>query len=252
MKRWLRWSGRKARKSTCSSAAATSRCLTHTGRWIGVAWKGGCAAWRRVGGRPAVGWRPRSPSCAAAGHTPRQRAADGGAVLATRQHAPPPRMPQAVRNMDDLECMACPPKYRHIATFWKYYSGQVETPYPTIFSERRCRRWLVLVPTLLSGLLLVLAVRCWCQGCCCCCCRRRRHVWMSGPFVPQDPTPPHPTPLLPQSAATTRRPTTCGSCTMGAGRRPASGSWATPGWCALAACASAASAASTRSRTTGR
>ncbi|PSC75631.1 lariat debranching enzyme [Micractinium conductrix] len=40
---------------------------------------------------------------------------------------------QAVRNMDDLECMACPPKYRHIATFWKYYSGQVETPYPTIF-----------------------------------------------------------------------------------------------------------------------
>ncbi|EFN55283.1 hypothetical protein CHLNCDRAFT_57928 [Chlorella variabilis] len=40
---------------------------------------------------------------------------------------------QAVRNMDDLECMACPPKYRHIATFYKYYSGQVKPPYPTLF-----------------------------------------------------------------------------------------------------------------------
>lgn len=37
--------------------------------------------------------------------------------------------------MDDLECMACPPKYRHIATFWKYYSGAVKPPYPTLFSE---------------------------------------------------------------------------------------------------------------------
>ncbi|KAL4420156.1 hypothetical protein ABPG77_008292 [Micractinium sp. CCAP 211/92] len=40
---------------------------------------------------------------------------------------------QAVRNMDDLECMACPPKYRHIATFWKYYSGRAKAPYPTLF-----------------------------------------------------------------------------------------------------------------------
>lgn len=49
----------------------------------------------------------------------------------------PARLPaQAVRNMDDLECMACPPKYRHIATFWKYYSGQARAPYPTLFSER--------------------------------------------------------------------------------------------------------------------
>lgn len=41
---------------------------------------------------------------------------------------------QAVRNQDDLECMACPPKYRHIATFYKYYSGEKVAPYPTIFS----------------------------------------------------------------------------------------------------------------------
>ncbi|KAI7845707.1 hypothetical protein COHA_000821 [Chlorella ohadii] len=40
---------------------------------------------------------------------------------------------QAVRNMDDLECMACPPKYRHIATFYKYYSGAARPPYPTLF-----------------------------------------------------------------------------------------------------------------------
>lgn len=44
-------------------------------------------------------------------------------------------LPQAVRNMDDLECMACPPKYRHIATFYKYYSGAARPPYPTLFSE---------------------------------------------------------------------------------------------------------------------
>jgi hypothetical protein len=37
--------------------------------------------------------------------------------------------------MDDLECMACPAKYRHIATFYKYYSGQAKAPYPTLFSE---------------------------------------------------------------------------------------------------------------------
>lgn len=45
--------------------------------------------------------------------------------------------------MDDLECMACPPKYRHIATFHKYYSGQVQAPYPTLFSEQRQRGGLV-------------------------------------------------------------------------------------------------------------
>ena len=41
--------------------------------------------------------------------------------------------------MDDLECMACPAKYRHIATFYKYYSGRVQTPYPTLFSESHGR-----------------------------------------------------------------------------------------------------------------
>lgn len=51
--------------------------------------------------------------------------------------SPPSHLPtvQAVRNMDDLECMACPPKYRHIATFYKYYSGASKPPYPTLFSE---------------------------------------------------------------------------------------------------------------------
>jgi len=33
---------------------------------------------------------------------------------------------QAVRNMDDLETMACPPKYRSLATFHKYYSGEAQ------------------------------------------------------------------------------------------------------------------------------
>eukprot|EP00198_Chlamydomonas_reinhardtii_P005678 XP_001695014.1 RNA lariat debranching enzyme [Chlamydomonas reinhardtii] len=31
---------------------------------------------------------------------------------------------QAVRNLDDLETMACPPKYRSMQTFYKYYSGE--------------------------------------------------------------------------------------------------------------------------------
>jgi hypothetical protein len=61
--------------------------------------------------------------------------------------------------MDDLECMACPPKYRHIADFWKYYSGQVTAPYPTIFSERPCPAcccaWSVCTT---AGQLLVLGI----------------------------------------------------------------------------------------------
>lgn len=43
--------------------------------------------------------------------------------------------PQAVRNLDDLETMSVPPKYRSMMTFWKYYSGQKVAPVPTIFSE---------------------------------------------------------------------------------------------------------------------
>lgn len=40
---------------------------------------------------------------------------------------------QSVRNMDDLECMACPVKYRALGTFYKYYSGEKLAPYPTLF-----------------------------------------------------------------------------------------------------------------------
>lgn len=43
--------------------------------------------------------------------------------------------PQAVRNYDDLETMACPPKYRALNTFYKYYSGEAKAPFPTLFSE---------------------------------------------------------------------------------------------------------------------
>lgn len=42
---------------------------------------------------------------------------------------------QAVRNLDDLECMACPPKYRSMASFYKYYSGENVAPYLTLFSK---------------------------------------------------------------------------------------------------------------------
>ncbi len=42
---------------------------------------------------------------------------------------------QAVRNLDDLETMACPQKYRSMQTFYKYYSGERVAPYPTLFSE---------------------------------------------------------------------------------------------------------------------
>eukprot|EP00897_Mesotaenium_endlicherianum_P002580 jgi/Mesen1/234/ME1141959C07598 len=40
---------------------------------------------------------------------------------------------QAVRNEEDLECLACPPKYRAMNSFWKYYSGAERAPYPTLF-----------------------------------------------------------------------------------------------------------------------
>ncbi len=43
-------------------------------------------------------------------------------------------IPQAVRNLDDLECLACPPKYRELKSFYKYYTGQLKAPYLTIFS----------------------------------------------------------------------------------------------------------------------
>lgn len=41
---------------------------------------------------------------------------------------------QAVRNVDDLQCFACPPKYRALKDFHQYYSGQKRAPIPTLFS----------------------------------------------------------------------------------------------------------------------
>jgi lariat debranching enzyme len=40
---------------------------------------------------------------------------------------------ESVRNETDLACMACPTKYRHMVTFWKYYLGISKAPYPTVF-----------------------------------------------------------------------------------------------------------------------
>ena len=41
-----------------------------------------------------------------------------------------------MRNLDDLETMSVPQKYREIMTFWKYYSGQKVAPIPTLFGGR--------------------------------------------------------------------------------------------------------------------
>ena len=40
---------------------------------------------------------------------------------------------QAVRNADDLECLACPPKYRALKDFHAYYAGVKQAPVLTIF-----------------------------------------------------------------------------------------------------------------------
>ena len=40
---------------------------------------------------------------------------------------------QAVRNEDDLECLACPAKYRDLRSFHEYYSGAKVAPVMTIF-----------------------------------------------------------------------------------------------------------------------
>lgn len=42
---------------------------------------------------------------------------------------------QAIRNLDDLETMAVPQKFRQMMTFYKYYSGEAVAPVPTLFSE---------------------------------------------------------------------------------------------------------------------
>lgn len=40
---------------------------------------------------------------------------------------------QSVRNKGDLQCMAVPPKYQRMNTFYKYYSGEKKAPVLTIF-----------------------------------------------------------------------------------------------------------------------
>ena len=40
---------------------------------------------------------------------------------------------QACRNEQDLNCMAVPQKYRTMASFYKYYSGELVAPMLTIF-----------------------------------------------------------------------------------------------------------------------
>lgn len=40
---------------------------------------------------------------------------------------------QSVRNYPDLQCMAVPPKYRQLQTFYKYYSGECVAPVLTVF-----------------------------------------------------------------------------------------------------------------------
>ncbi len=40
---------------------------------------------------------------------------------------------QATRNRTDLECLACPPKYRRLNDFHKYYTGECAAPVTTLF-----------------------------------------------------------------------------------------------------------------------
>jgi hypothetical protein len=54
---------------------------------------------------------------------------------------------QAVRNESDLDSMAVPQKYKQLGCFHKYYSGEVEAPYPTLFSKSEDPTFLSLFPT---------------------------------------------------------------------------------------------------------
>ncbi len=40
---------------------------------------------------------------------------------------------QAIRNLKELDDLACPPKYRELKDFHKYHSGECEAPVPTLF-----------------------------------------------------------------------------------------------------------------------
>ncbi|KAF9201740.1 lariat debranching enzyme [Haplosporangium sp. Z 27] len=39
----------------------------------------------------------------------------------------------SIRNEADLDTIACPRKYLHLGTFYKYYSGELNVPVPTVF-----------------------------------------------------------------------------------------------------------------------
>lgn len=60
------------------------------------------------------------------------RRAGHAAPLAARPHALRCVLSQAVRNQADLSTMACPVKYRSMASFYKYYSGEKVAPCLTI------------------------------------------------------------------------------------------------------------------------
>lgn len=40
---------------------------------------------------------------------------------------------QAARNLADLQSMACPPKFKDMRSFWKYYAGEKTATIPTLF-----------------------------------------------------------------------------------------------------------------------
>jgi lariat debranching enzyme len=40
---------------------------------------------------------------------------------------------QSNRNGADLRCMACPVKYQHMCSFWRYYNGELKAPVLTLF-----------------------------------------------------------------------------------------------------------------------
>ena len=40
---------------------------------------------------------------------------------------------QAVRDQADLDCLACPAKYRRMNTFYKYFNGELVAPVLTVF-----------------------------------------------------------------------------------------------------------------------
>jgi lariat debranching enzyme len=40
---------------------------------------------------------------------------------------------QSLRDKADMHTMACPPKYRSMGDFYKYYTGELVAPFLTIF-----------------------------------------------------------------------------------------------------------------------